>query len=51
MSLKRNLLLVILIFSNILAWALIYDLSQPQLLEVSFFDVGQGDSIFIECSV
>ena len=33
---------------NIFAWAVVCDLSQPQLLEVTFFDVGQGDSIFIE---
>jgi competence protein ComEC len=37
-----------LILANILAWNTVYELSQPQLLEVSFFDVGQGDSIFIE---
>ncbi len=33
---------------NILAWLAVYNLSQPQLLEVTFFDVGQGDAIFIE---
>jgi len=38
----------ILFLANILAWIAVYDLNQPQLLEVSFFDVGQGDSIFIE---
>jgi competence protein ComEC len=32
---------------NILAWIGVYSLSQ-QFLEVTFFDVGQGDSIFIE---
>jgi competence protein ComEC len=41
-------LLGILFIANILAWNTVYELSQPQLLEVSFFDVGQGDSIFIE---
>jgi len=34
--------------ANILAWLVVYDLNKPQLLEVSFFDVGQGDSILIE---
>ena len=34
--------------ANILIWIGVYELSQPQLLEVCFFDVGQGDSIFIE---
>lgn len=42
------LLIGILFLANILAWSVVFDLSQPQLLEVSFFDVGQGDSIFIE---
>jgi competence protein ComEC len=37
-----------LIFLNILAWAAVYDLSRPGFLEVTFFDVGQGDSIFIQ---
>lgn len=37
-----------LIFLNILAWLAVYDLNKPQLLEVNFFDVGQGEAIFIE---
>ena len=41
-------LIGILFLSNFLTWLAVFDLSQPQLLEVSFFDVGQGDSIFIE---
>jgi len=41
-------LIGILFLANILAWIVVFDLNQPQLLEVSFFDVGQGDSIFIE---
>jgi len=48
---KNNPLFVILgfLFSlNILAWIAVYDLSQPRFLEVTFFDVGQGDAIFIE---
>jgi len=39
-----NLLLAL----NILAWVVVFDLSKIQPLEVVFFDVGQGDSIFIE---
>ena len=31
-----------------LAWTAVFDLSEIQLLEVNFFDVGQGDAIFIE---
>jgi competence protein ComEC len=37
-----------LFFLNVLAWLAVYDLKGPQLLEVNFFDVGQGDAIFIE---
>jgi len=51
--LKRNekfllFALVGLFFFNILAWWIVFDLSKPQFLEVNFFDVGQGDAIFIE---
>jgi len=48
---KKNSVLIILtiLFSlNVLAWLTVYDLSRPQLLEVTFFDVGQGEAIFIE---
>ena len=38
----------LLFFLNILAWLAVYDLNKPQLLEVNFFDVGQGEAIFIE---
>jgi competence protein ComEC len=37
-----------LVFLNILAWTVVFDLSQPQFLEVVFFDIGQGDAIFIQ---
>ena len=48
---RRNPVLVILgilFFLNILAWVAVYDLSRAQLLEVVFFDVGQGDAILTE---
>jgi competence protein ComEC len=50
---KKNLkfvlfILVVLFFLNILAWIAVFDLSKPQFLEVHFFNVGQGDAIFIE---
>jgi len=41
-------ILGLLIFLNILAWLAVYEISQPQSLAVNFFDVGQGDAIFIE---
>lgn len=48
----RNKILYIsvflLFFINIVAWLAVYDLSRVQYLEVTFFNVGQGDSIFIE---
>lgn len=39
--------LLFLFFSNVIAWAFVIEISKPQELEVTFFDVGQGDSIFI----
>lgn len=50
MAKSKNFLLILglLFFLNILAWLTVYNFNQPKLLEVSFFDVGQGDSIFIE---
>jgi competence protein ComEC len=41
-------LIGILFLINIITWLAVFDFTKPQLLEVSFFDVGQGDSIFIE---
>ena len=40
--------LIILFLFNSLALAVVYDLNKPQFLEVIFFDIGQGDAIFIE---
>lgn len=37
-----------LFVSNIIVWSVVFEISEPKLLEVNFFDVGQGDSIFIE---
>lgn len=37
-----------LVILNVVAWVVVWDLSQPSFLKVMFFDVGQGDSIFIE---
>lgn len=50
---KKNFVLVflgILVTLNILAWIAVLDLSKPRVLEVTFFNIGQGDSIFIETS-
>ncbi len=33
---------------NLIAWVVVWDLSRSQALEVTFFDIGQGDAIFIE---
>jgi competence protein ComEC len=47
---RRSVFLIIgiLFVCNVYAWIIVYDLTKPQFLEVNFFDVGQGDSIFIE---
>jgi beta-lactamase superfamily II metal-dependent hydrolase len=48
---SSSLVILLILFSvNIFAWIAVYNLSQPRFLEVNFFDVGQGDSIFVECS-
>ncbi|MBU0546967.1 MAG: ComEC/Rec2 family competence protein [Patescibacteria group bacterium] len=39
--------LIFLAYFNILVWIIVFDLTQNNL-KVIFFDVGQGDSIFIE---
>ena len=41
-------ILVILVYLNVLAWSVVFDLASSPFLEVNFFDVGQGDAIFIE---
>lgn len=46
-KIKLGIIGILFIF-NTLAWSVVYDLSQPRLLEVTFFDIGQGDSSFIE---
>ena len=43
----RIYFLIALLYFNVLAWLAVFDLSQNDL-EIVFFDVGQGDSIFIE---
>lgn len=41
-------ILIVLLLCNIFFWSIIYNLNRSQLLEVIFFNVGQGDGIFIE---
>ncbi|MDO8601292.1 MAG: ComEC/Rec2 family competence protein [bacterium] len=45
---KKAGILAVLFLANLFAFAAVYDLNQSKFLEVNFFDVGQGDSIFIE---
>ena len=45
---KTVIILVVLIGLNLAVWQIIFGLSQSQLLKIVFFDVGQGDAIFIE---
>jgi len=46
---KRSIFVILgtLFFLNILAWIAVFSF-QPRFLEVNFFDIGQGDGIFIE---
>lgn len=37
-----------LICANVIAFSVVLDLSKPRYLKVTFFDIGQGDSAFIE---
>jgi competence protein ComEC len=37
-----------LFLANFFAWIVVFDLRNHRFLEVNFFDVGQGDAIFIE---
>lgn len=48
---SRNNILILagfLLALNIFAWQEVFVLNSPRYLEVNFFDVGQGDSAFIE---
>ncbi len=47
---KNPAIIILAIFFglNTIALIAVYDLSQPRFLQVTFFDVGQGDAIFIE---
>jgi competence protein ComEC len=52
MALKNKkliwIVLGILVCLNVVAWVVVWELDGARDLEVVFFDVGQGDSIFIE---
>jgi len=50
-TIKEKFILVILgglLFFNVFAWIVVYNLNYPKFLEVNFFDVGQGDAILIQ---
>jgi len=40
--------IILLLIFNILSWFVVYDLNKARFLEITFFDVGQGDAVFIE---
>ena len=40
----------VLVGVSVLTWVVVWDLNRAGDLEVVFFDVGQGDSIFVETS-
>lgn len=41
-------ILIFLFLADILAFGIVFELAKPKFLEVNFFNVGQGDAIFIE---
>jgi len=46
---KLSLLVILFLFlANLVVWQIIFYLNQDNFLEVTFFDIGQGDAIFIE---
>lgn len=45
----KYLILIALFFTAVLVWQAVFERAPDSILEVHFFDVGQGDSIFIEC--
>jgi len=45
---KKKIFLSFLFCANVFAWSVVYDLNQVQPLQVNFFDIGRGDSIFIQ---
>ena len=45
---NKRVVLVFLFCANVFAWNVVYSLNRVQNLQVDFFDVGQGDSIFIQ---
>ena len=47
-SKKVFVFLGLLVVLNVVAWSVVFDFSQQKFLEVNFFDVGQGDAVFIE---
>jgi len=47
---KKQIAIILggLVCLNLITWLVVYDLNRLQQLKVTFFNVGQGDSIFIE---
>jgi len=41
-------ILFFLLIANLFAWSVVYEINQSHQFEVVFFDVGQGDAIFIK---
>jgi competence protein ComEC len=45
---KKETICFILVVLNLFSWSVVFELAQDKGLEVCFFNVGQGDAIFIE---
>ena len=44
----KEIILLVLVFSNILVWSVLHQNKLTDTLTVSFLDIGQGDAIFID---
>jgi competence protein ComEC len=47
MGIKKIVLVGLVIF-NLVSWSVVFEFEKPRYLEVCFFDVGEGDAIFIK---
>ena len=46
----KYFVLIIFLGTTIWTWSVIFEQISDGILEITFFDIGQGDSIFIETS-
>jgi competence protein ComEC len=49
-SVKKTIFIIlgILLFANVMVWLAVFEVGQSQELKVVFFDIGQGNAVFVE---